>query len=116
MLKKIHVLLLLFASLLAHAQQQYYELHEFVTDSAQIFNNNQVQDLNERLVDFEQKTTNQIVIVTIEQLGFETIETYANGIFNQNGIGQKDKDNGLLIVFSELDREVRIEVGYGLEP
>ena len=116
MLKKIHVLLLLFASLLVHAQQQYYELHEFVTDSAQIFNNNQVQDLNERLVDFEQKTTNQIVIVTIEQLGFETIETYANGIFNQNGIGQKDKDNGLLIVFSELDREVRIEVGYGLEP
>ena len=37
-------------------------------------------------------------------------------MFNQNKIGQEGKDNGLLILFSELDREVRIEVGYGLEP
>ncbi|MFT6369930.1 MAG: hypothetical protein ACJAWH_001011 [Maribacter sp.] len=57
---------------------------------------------------------NQLVVVTIEQIGFETIEAYANGLFNQNGIEQKDKDNGLLILFSELDREVRID--FGLEP
>nr|WP_262493214.1 TPM domain-containing protein [Maribacter antarcticus] len=44
------------------------------------------------------------------------METYAHGLFNQNLLGQKGKDNGLLILFSELDREVRIEVGYGLEP
>ena len=49
-------------------------------------------------------------------MGYETIETYANGTFNQNGLGQKDKDNGMLILFSSGDREVRIEVGYGLEP
>ncbi|SNR55496.1 uncharacterized protein SAMN04488009_2375 [Maribacter sedimenticola] len=106
----------LLIGLCANAQEHYYELRDFVTDSAYIFTPEQEMDLNQRLVDFETATTNQLVIVTIEQLGYETIETYANGLFNQNGIGQEGKDNGLLILFSELDREVRIEVGYGLEP
>ncbi|MGB2761099.1 MAG: TPM domain-containing protein, partial [Maribacter stanieri] len=115
MLKKTFLLLLLF-SLYTNAQEQYYELRDYVTDSANIFSPHQVLELNTRLLDFEEKTTNQIVVVTIEQLGFNTIETYANDLFNKNGIGQEGKDNGLLILFSELDREVRIEVGYGLEP
>jgi len=64
----------------------------------------------------EKTTTNQLVVVTIEELGFDTIETYALGLFDQNGIGQKGQDHGLLILFSEIDKEVRIEVGYGLGP
>jgi uncharacterized protein len=56
------------------------------------------------------------VVVTIKELGADTIENYASTIFNQNGIGKKDKDNRLLILFSALDREVRIEVVCGLEP
>ena len=62
------------------------------------------------------ETTNQLVILTINDLGNETIEQYANGAFNQNRLGQEGKDNGILILFSKNDREVRIEVGYGLEP
>ncbi|SHI34665.1 TPM domain-containing protein [Pseudozobellia thermophila] len=116
MRKKTFTLLFVLSFLCAHAQGQYYELRDFVTDSARVFSKGQVLAMNQKLVDFESKTTNQLVVVTIEQLGFETIETYANGLFNQNGIGDKEKDNGLLILFSELDREVRIEVGYGLEP
>lgn len=116
MYKKTLTLLFLLGFLCAHAQQQYYELRDFVTDSAGIFTEAQVLDLNQKLVDFEKKTTNQLVVVTIERLGFETIESYANGLFNQNGIGQDGKDNGLLVLFSKFDREVRIEVGYGLEP
>ena len=115
MFKKIFFLFLL-VSFCANAQQQFYELRDYVTDSADVFTPDQVLDLNQRLLDFEEKTTNQLVVVTIEELGFETIESYANGLFNQNGIGQKGKDNGLLILFSESDRKVRIEVGYGLEP
>lgn len=115
MLKKTFFLFLL-VSFYSNAQQQFYELRDYVTDSADVFTPDQVLDLNQRLSDFEEKTTNQFVVVTIEELGFDTIESYANGLFNQNGIGQKGKDNGLLILFSESDREVRIEVGYGLEP
>ena len=101
MLKKTFLLLLLF-SLYTNAQEQYYELRDYVTDSANIFSPHQVLELNTRLLDFEEKTTNQIVVVTIEQLGFNTVETYANDLFNKNGIGQEGKDNGLLILFSEL--------------
>lgn len=115
MLKKI-IFLFLLVTFYTNAQEQYYELRDFVTDSAGIFTASQTADLNQRLVAFEENTTNQLVIVTIDELGFDTIESYANGLFNQNKIGQEGKDNGLLILFSELDREVRIEVGYGLEP
>ena len=115
MLKKTFFFFLL-VTFYANAQEQYYELRDFVTDSAGIFTSSQVLELNQRLVELEEKTTNQLVVVTIEELGYDTIETYANALFNQNGIGQEGKDNGLLILFSELDREVRIEVGSGLEP
>lgn len=116
MIKKVLQLILILISFFASAQQNYIELEEIVTDSAHIFTPNQFEHLKNKLIDFETKTTNQIVIFTIPQLGYDTIETYANGTFNQNGIGQKDKDNGILILFSNFDREVRIEVGYGLEP
>jgi len=115
MFKKI-ILLFLLVTFYGNAQEQYYELRDFVTDSANIFTSAQEAALNQRLVAFEDATTNQLVVVTIEELGFDTIESYANGLFVENGIGQEGKDNGLLILFSELDREVRIEVGYGLEP
>jgi uncharacterized protein len=92
------------------------QIKEIVTDSAGIFTTNEVSELKEKLTAFEAETTNQLVVVTIDQLGFETIEGYANRLFNQNGLGQEGKDNGLLILFSKQDREVRIEVGYGLEP
>jgi uncharacterized protein len=84
------------------------QLSEIVTHSANIFNSNELFELQQKLIDCEVQTMNQCVAVSIKQLGFETIKTYANGLFNQNLLGQKGKDNGLLILFSALDREVRI--------
>nr|WP_297787134.1 TPM domain-containing protein [uncultured Allomuricauda sp.] len=98
------------------AQQEYPKLTEIVTDNAQIFNESQLTSLRGKLYQFESETTNQLVILTINELGNETIEQYALEVFNQNKLGQEGKDNGILILFSKLDREVRIEVGYGLEP
>jgi uncharacterized protein len=106
----------LLMSVLGFAQQSYPDLRAIVTDSAQIFTPEQLSSLNTKLNRFEAETTNQLVILTINELGYETIEEYANGTFNQNRLGQEDKDNGILILFSKDDREVRIEVGYGLEP
>lgn len=64
---------------------------------------------------FEDSTSNQVVILLVESTGDESIEEYANRVFEKNAIGQKDKNNGVLIVVSLDDRKVRIEVGYGLE-
>lgn len=86
-----------------------------ITDSAQVFSPIQVQELEELLIDFEKQTSNQIAVVTIFSLSGFTIEQAAFKIFNKNKLGQKEKDNGVLILFAKNDRKVRIEVGYGLE-
>lgn len=57
----------------------------------------------------------QVVVVTVTSLEGMDIETYANRLFRSWGIGDKDKDNGLLILLSTGDRQIRIEVGRGLE-
>ncbi|GAB1856441.1 hypothetical protein MHTCC0001_12760 [Flavobacteriaceae bacterium MHTCC 0001] len=76
----------------------------------------QLTTLRAKLKNYETDKTHQIVVLTINDLGENTIEGYALQVFNQNKLGQKDKDNGLLVLFSKNDRKVRLEVGYGLEP
>ena len=112
-------LILLFHALFVSiglSQENYPRLTEIVTDSANILTNEQLLAMRAKLSQFESQTTNQVVVLTIPALGGETIEQYAYGTFNQNRLGQEEKDNGLLILFARDDREVRIEVGYGLEP
>lgn len=107
--------LLFIAPLLGLSQQPYPELTEIVTDGAGIFSSGQLEGLRTKLSDFEGATGHQLVVLTIGELGDRTLEEYALGVFNQNGLGQQGRDNGILILFSRNDREVRIEVGYGLE-
>ena len=63
----------------------------------------------------EDKTTDQIVVLTIPTLGGDSVEEYANRVFAAWKLGQKGKDNGVLVVVAPQDRKMRIEVGYGLE-
>jgi uncharacterized protein len=65
--------------------------------------------------ELEDKTGAQAIVVVIDTLQGESIESYANGIFREWGIGQKDKNNGLLILLSTKERKWRVEVGTGLE-
>ncbi|MEM9361645.1 MAG: TPM domain-containing protein [Bacteroidota bacterium] len=116
MVKKGILFFQLFFLILGWSKAQYPQLDEIVTDSAQILTEDQLLDMRAKLTQFESETTNQVVVLTIQNLGNETIEQYANGTFNQNKLGQAGKDNGILILFAKENREVRIEVGYGLEP
>jgi uncharacterized protein len=63
----------------------------------------------------EEKTSAQVVAVTVNSLEGQDIDAYAVDLFEKWGIGQKDKDNGVLILASISERKLRIEVGYGLE-
>ncbi len=63
----------------------------------------------------EDKTTDQIVVLTIPTLGGESVEEFANRVFAAWKLGQKGRDNGVLVVVAPQDRRMRIEVGYGLE-
>jgi uncharacterized protein len=64
----------------------------------------------------ERRTSDQLVIVTAPSLGGRTIEQYGLALGNSWHIGQRGKDNGVLLIVAPTERKVRIEVGYGLEP
>jgi uncharacterized protein len=87
----------------------------FVNDYANLLSKEQKANLETTLSDFNKTTTIQITVVTIPDLVDETIESYAVKLFEEWGIGDKDKDNGVLFVTALNDRKTRIEVGYGLE-
>ncbi|MBN2104042.1 TPM domain-containing protein [bacterium] len=87
-----------------------------VNDYAQILSSETHQSLTEILRAHENRTGNQIVVLTIPTIGGESIEEYAADVFKAWGLGQKGIDNGILIVVVPNDRRMRIEVGYGLEP
>lgn len=91
------------------------EYQNYVNDYAGIFSPDFEAGLNSQLSQLDQNTTNQIAVVTIKSLEGTTVEEYAVKLFEKWGIGQKDQDNGLLLLIAPNDKKVRIEVGYGLE-
>jgi uncharacterized protein len=68
-----------------------------------------------KLAAFEQKSSDQIVVATLDDLGGEPIENFANRQFRAWGLGQAGENNGILLLVAKNDRKMRIEVGYGLE-
>ena len=63
----------------------------------------------------ENATSNQVVVVTVPDLQGYSIEEYGYQLGRHWGIGQKDQNNGVLLIVAKAERKVRIEVGYGLE-
>lgn len=61
------------------------------------------------------KTGDAVVVATVKSIAPETVEGYAVKLFEKWGIGEKGKDNGVLILVAAEERKTRIEVGYGLE-
>ena len=86
-----------------------------VVDQAKILSPGALQAISSELKAHEQKTTNQLVVVTVESLQEQTIEEYGYQLGRHWGIGQKGKNNGALLIVAPNARKVRIEVGYGLE-
>jgi len=88
----------------------------FVNDFAQLLSPAFRQELETKLQNFEKETGIEIAVVTIESLEGNSLEDYAVRLFEDWRIGKKGADNGLLLLIAEKERQIRIEVGYGLEP
>jgi len=86
-----------------------------VNDNAEILNDDTQQSITERLKAHEERTGDQIAVLTIPSLEGESIEEYAVKVYESWKLGKKGKDNGVLIIVAPKDRRMRIEVGYGLE-
>src|SRR5262245_30724241 len=86
-----------------------------VVDDAGILDPATKAALERKLVDFESKTTGQLVVVTLKSLQGTSIEDYGYQLGRHWQIGQKDKNTGALLIVAPNERKVRIEVGYGFE-
>jgi len=86
-----------------------------VVDQAGILSPATRDRLNAMLIEHERATTNQVVVVTLASLQGYTIENFGYQLGRHWGIGQKGKNNGVLLIIAPNERKVRIEVGYGLE-
>ncbi|MEZ5288860.1 MAG: TPM domain-containing protein [Vicinamibacterales bacterium] len=86
-----------------------------INDFADILTAAEEQELAALVADVERETTAQVAVATVRSLNGTTVEDYAVQLFEAWGIGRRDIDNGVLILVAPNEREMRIEVGYGLE-
>jgi uncharacterized protein len=87
-----------------------------VVDNAEILSTDARARLTAALKAHEEATGNQIAVLTVRTIQPQSIEDYAVEVFKSWKLGQKEKNNGVLVVIVPQDRRMRIEVGYGLEP
>lgn len=95
--------------------QDYPALTGRVVDLADLLDPAQEAELSRKLEALETASSRQLVVATIPDLGGRSIEEYGVGLGRAWGIGQRQANNGALLIVARNDRKVRIEVGYGLE-
>lgn len=88
----------------------------YVNDFAHVIDARSKTAIENYAASVERATGVQFAVVTVDTLEDEPIEDVANRLYREWGVGQKGKDEGLLILLAIRDRKQRTEVGYGLEP
>ena len=91
------------------------KLKSAVNDYANIINSKDEEKLEALLRDVEAKTSSQVALLTISSLQGENLEDYSLRVAQTWKLGQKEFDNGVLLLVALNEKKIRIEVGYGLE-
>ncbi|KII27215.1 methanol dehydrogenase [Pseudomonas fluorescens] len=102
-------------ALAAQAELKFPELTGRVVDNAQMIEPAVREQLTQQLQAHEKTTGEQLVVVTLADLQGTDIADFGYQLGRYWGIGQKDKNNGALLIVARDERKLRIEVGYGLE-
>ena len=108
------ILLACFVLALVSAQDLPDYQDKYVNDFAGVFSQQQVSELRAILSEVEKNTTAEVSVATIQECVMTPSE-YTNELFNKWGIGKKEKDNGLLILYCKTENKIWVETGYGLE-
>jgi len=109
--------LTLLCLVLSCSAQTFPEANGFINDYEQLFSQSEIILLDSIVRDYEDKTTAQIAVVTLNEkhTNSEEFDDYVLQLFNHWGVGQKDKNNGIVIAISEQFRKIRISNGFGIE-
>src|SRR3989338_5949310 len=100
---------------MVHAQEFPSYQNVYVNDFAGIFSEEQSAQLAQLFGSIKKDTTAEVVVVTITSSAPYSPQEYRTKLFNYWEIGNKEKDNGLLILYSVQEKRIEVEVGYGLE-
>lgn len=90
-------------------------LKAHINDISGSLSKDTVAQLEAKLQEHEKNTSNQVAVLIIDSLEGEILEEYSLKVAENWKLGQKGKDNGVLLLIVKNDRKLRIEVGYGLE-
>ncbi|WP_298270948.1 YgcG family protein [Geobacter sp.] len=90
-------------------------LKGYVNDYAALISGETAQRLEQSLAAFERSDSTQIVILTVPSLEGDDLESFSIRVAEAWKIGQRGKDNGVILLVAKAERKVRIEVGRGLE-
>lgn len=88
----------------------------FVNDFANALNAAQHEALVKRVRELQSKTGAELAVVIVKSLEGGQIDDFTHKLFNRWGVGQKGKNNGVMLLVALDDRKMRIDVGYGMEP
>lgn len=103
-----------FLNVYTYAATNYSPTSKFyINDFANILSDSTEEQVFNIARQVDEKTTAQIVVVTVPNMEGQDIDSYTVDFFNKWKIGAKDKDNGILLLISKDERKIRIEVGYG---
>ncbi|MCF7797224.1 MAG: TPM domain-containing protein [Lentisphaeria bacterium] len=117
-LATIFLVILLVSSGLIAAEDELFPatINRYVNDWAGLMTTRQAQQLEMQLRQFENATSNQFVVATFPSLKGQNLEDVSIRMYEAWRLGQKGRDNGVLLTVWKAERKIRIEVGYGLEP
>ena len=111
----VALVVLVLAAGVARAALSFPPLTGRVVDNAGLLSQDTQQKLTNLLAAMEQQTGDQVVVVTLKSLQGDDIQDYGYQLGRAWGIGQKGKDNGVLLIVSQNPHKVGIETGYGVE-
>jgi uncharacterized protein len=114
----IFILLLAVVPVTPIRAEQWQKLNPqgYVNDLAGVLNATTVEKLTEVSTEVDQKAKAQIALVTVKTLEGDTVEDFANHLFQKWGVGYKGPDRGVMVLLAIDDHKYWTEVGYGLEP
>ncbi|MFT7246694.1 MAG: hypothetical protein ACI82A_004074 [Candidatus Azotimanducaceae bacterium] len=115
MIRIIGLIALCIFATAASAEPQFPKLSGRVVDQGNMISASAEANIAALSEAHEQATGNQVVVVTLPDLQGYAIEDFGYQLGRHWGIGQSDKNNGVLLIASKAERKIRIEVGYGLE-
>lgn len=112
----LFVFVLSFASPIGLAANAFPEPVGYVNDFAGLLTEGEIQAMTEVIQRLEREAGAEIAVVTMPRVDGNTPKEYAVDLFEAWGIGKAGQDNGLLILLALEERQIQVEVGYGLEP